>query len=466
MRRVGQTINPLQFGINEARTGTERYYVLQRTHQAAVKQGMGVSYSGIKEIKLDIPPDAMSLPLTHYTDFAGVTLIVTNKQKNFFLFSLSDKLKPVKVLGEEIDKHDFGCNPILKEGKALLVISDKTPWVEKRIGYDYGATRKDIMLLEDGKSVDGPIMSYCSTASNPECGYCEVGMGKKVIKDIAFVRDGNSTKKTYLVKVENQYNVELSKVSLKTPDGSGLYADKAIEIVNCVDVTLDDVTINGTYSLPKQYGYGVSMDNINNLQVKDMYARANWGVFGNNNIHKARLQNCDINRFDIHCYGKDVHFESCNFVGFYNQFSSIYGEVVFNNCTFTEFTPVLIEGTYNALTAFDIVFENCTINLDKNHTSIFTIYGFSKQENPRPELKQKCLPNISLRDCEINVAEDVNKWYFYNTNNIGDYKGRFSYISKVSIEGDSKYLRNKNMSFFSRSFNSVNKIQCNDYSKR
>lgn len=452
-------ISPLQFGLNEAKTGVDCYYVLQKTHNEAYRLGVGVSYSGVKELFLEIPENAHSLPLTSFTDFAGVSLIVKNTQKDFFLFSMSNMVTSVDLNGEEIDGRDFTLNPILKSGRKLLVIKDKTPWVENRIGYNYGATRKDIMLVENGRGGNATVQSYCTSASSPECYYCEVNHSPKIVKNIVFQRTSGSTKKTYLIMAENQYNVKLSNVDITTPDGSGLYGDKAIYMLNCVDVTLDGITINGTYSLPKRFGYGVSLDNIYNLQVKNMYARANWGVFGNNNVHKAMLQNCDINRFDIHCYGKDVRFENCNFVDLYNQFSSMYGEVVFENCIFTKFTPVLIEGTYNAYTAFDVVFENCTFNIDKNHTTIFKVYGFSGRENSRPELKQKCLPNIDLRDCRVNVSEGVDKWYVYNTNNLSDYEGRFSYISKVRVERLSTNMKERTISVFSNNINSVNKIQ-------
>jgi hypothetical protein len=230
-------------------------------------------------------------------------------------------------------------------------------------------------------------------------------------------------------------------------------------MLNCVDVTLDGISINGTYSLPKRFGYGVSLDNIYNLQVKKMYARANWGVFGNNNVNKAILQDCDINRFDIHCYGKDVSFENCSFVDFYNQFSSMYGLISFKHCTFTRFTPVLIEGTYNAHTGFDIVFEDCTFNLDKDHTSIFSIFGMSKKENSRPELKESCLPNISMLECRVNVPDGVEKWCIYNTSKMNGYEGAFSYISKVIVKRLSTNAKPETMNVFSKFVNTKNEVR-------
>lgn len=461
LRRTAiQTINPIQYGLKKAKTGEERYYVLHRTHKEAQQLGVGVSYAGIKEIQIEIPSNPHSIPLTSYTDFAGATITVENKQKDFSLFSISAALTSVEVKGKEIDNQDFSQNPVLKLGNKMLIITDKTPWVENRIGYDYGATRKDIMLVKDGKSESGPVQSYCTPASSPECYFCDVDVSaKKVIKNVRLNRTKTSTNKTYLVKIENQYNVELSNITINTPGGSGLYRDRAIYIVNCMDVVLADVTINGTYSLPREYGYGISLNNTYNVSFYDLYARGDWGVFGNRNVHKALLRSCDINRFDIHCYGKDISFEDCNFVNLYNQFSSVYGLVSFKNCTFTNFTPILMGHSYNAYTAYDVRFEECTFNLDKKHNNIISFSGFTTEENKRPELKEKCLPNVTMQDCRVNLAEGMKKWYVYNTKKTKDYEGRFSHISEIRIEGLSTNGKSATMEVFSKNIETVKKVQ-------
>lgn len=459
LEQKNRMISPLQFGLNEAKTGADRYYVLQRAHNEAYRLGVGVSYSGIKELFLEIPKDAQSLPLTDYTDFAGVSLKVENTQKDFFLFSMSKKLTSVNVNGEEIDSRDFTMNPVMKSGKKLLIIKDKTLWVENRIGYNYGATRKDIMLVENGLGGNASVQGYSTPASCPECYYCEVDPSPKIVKNIDFQRTSNSTKKTYLIKVENQYNVKLSNVNVTTPDGSGLYGDKAIYMLNCVDVTLDDITINGTYSLPKKFGYGVSVDNIYDFHVGSMFARAHWGVFGNNNVQKALLKDCDINRFDIHCYGKDVRFENCSFVDIYNQFSSVYGELYFRNCTFTSFFPILMEYSYNAYTGFDLVFENCTFNLDKNHNCIVYLPSFTKMENSRQELGKKCLPNVTMQDCRVNATDGLKKWYIYNIKNADGYEGSFHHISKVTLKRLSSNVESTEMAVFNKNVNTINEVR-------
>lgn len=436
------TLNPLQFGFNDAKTGEERYYVLQRTHKEAERLGVGVSYVGIDEIKLVIPKGAKPLPITHYTDFAGVTIQVENQQKNMFLYSLSADIKPVDVTGEEIDSRDFSKNETLKSGVKLLIVNDSTPWVENRPGHSYGYTRKEIMLLKKGKSGNDPVLSYRTTTSKPIGFYCDISNSRKtVFKNVTFTRTANSTAITYLVKIENHYDIELSNITINTPDGTGLYGDRAIRIINCLKISMADVKINGTYSQPKdaaygtKYGYGISLDNTYDFYAYNLYARAHWGVFGNNNVHKATLEKCDINRFDIHCYGRDISFVDCNFVDLYNSFGSVYGLLSYKNCTFTNCKPLLIDDTYNTYVGNDVYFENCTFNLNKKKNSIIYFRGYIVAENPRPELKEKCLPNVTMINCRVNVTSDMKAWYIYNTDKVANGEDGIGYLSDVIITG-------------------------------
>lgn len=429
-----QTVSPIDYGLRTARNGKEIYDVLLKCHQDAVKRKCGVSYEGIKELILEIPNEAKSIPLTSYTDFANVRLKVKNTYKNIELFRLSQNLTAIKnVKGKDIDSGDLSEYPELSMGRKLLVIEDENPWVENRKGYDYGAIRMDIMLVKDGRATNKPIMKYGTATSKPKAAFCEVGKEKTIIKNLLFIRDASSTKKTMLVDLRNLYNVEIANVLIETPNNDEIYGDAAIQIRNCVDVTLNDITVRGTYSLYNHFGYGVNLNNVYNLKVNRMYARAKWGVFGTNNMNTVTLRNCDINRFDIHCYGRDVKSVNCKYSGLYNQFSSIYGTLSFNKCTFTDFTPVLMEPTYNAYTPYDIVFKNCTFNLTKKRDYIFTFSGLSDVENSRPELRRKCMPNIVFKNCKVNIADDVKTWYLVRTGKV-DYKGMLDYVSEITMK--------------------------------
>ena len=423
-----RVISPLDYGLKAAKTGEERYDVLQRTHQEAERLGVGVSYAGIKKIQLAIPKNAKSLPITHYSDFAGVTFLVENKQKNIYLFAISAELKPVDIRGVDIDNGDFTKYDVLKSGEKLLIINDQTPWVKQRAGHDYGATRKEVMLLKNGKSGNGPVKSYCTSTTKPAGQYCDVTGAKKIVfRNITFNRSAGSTFKTYLVRISNHYDVELSNITINTPDSPGMYGDRAIRVENSAKILLVDVKINGTYSrgsdgeYGKKYGYGISLENVYDFNARNLYARANWGVFGNNNVQLVHLEDCDINRFDIHCYGKDIYCKNVNFVGLYNQYASVYGTIQYDKCIFTDFTPVLNGGSYNAYVEHEVVFNDCVFNATPKKNFLIGIGNVKDAINPRYELTEKYLPNVRIKNMVVNM-----------TGGTGDF---FVFYGKKKVEG-------------------------------
>ncbi len=428
-----KTVNPVQYGVRNAKNGKEIYEALYRCHNDAIKMCARISYSGIDTLRLEIPKDFKPIPLTSDVDFAGVTIIVDNKQKECSLFTLTEDLQRVDVTGDEIDNGDFSKNKILREGTYLLVIEDQEPWCGRK-GYVSKVVRKDAMLIKNGRASNRPIASYRTPASKPIGYYRQTETSKQRIRNLNFIRLEGATDKTYCVDVRNLYNVELNNIVVKTPKDEDKYADKAIHIENCVNVILKDVKILGTYSQERKYGYGISLFNISNLKVIGMYGRGNWGVFGTHCLNSVSLRDCDINRFDIHCYGRDVKAVNCKFSDMYNQFSSVFGEISFEKCLFENEIPVLIESSYNAYTPFELTFKNCTFYLNKEINYLITLFGVPEPINPREELRKKCIPNITIRNCSVLLDDDVNEWFLVKTHGL-KYKGEMDYLSLIDIQG-------------------------------
>lgn len=453
----GHTINPRMYGLDDAHSGVERYYILQKCHQIAIESGLPVSYQGIKEIDIEIPPNAKSIPLTGTTDFSNTKIIVHNKEKDIYLFILTSKLTSTTILtnttraGDSFNKEDFYSKHI------LMVVRDKEPWVAIRKGYSNGASRADVLLMYDGVLLNSPVAPYNSVTSNPQYSYCEYDLKQKTFGNIRFERSPESTAITNLVRVENQVDILLHDISISTPQNSNLYGDHAISVINSAHLILDRIEINGTYSQKDKYGYGVSLDNVYDLQVRRMQSNAKWGIFGTNNVNGAILKDCDINRFDIHCYGRDVRCYNCNFIDLYNQFSSIYGEVYFEKCSFSNFTPALMESSYNAYTPFDLTFKHCTFNLDGKNNCILSLVSLEEEHNSRPELSRKALPNITIKNCTVNLADDVKDWYLVNTGKV-TYKESLDYISKIEVN---RLLINGNLDFklFSTDLTTTNTLK-------
>lgn len=406
------SISPLQFGLNSAATDVGRYWVLYNTHLEAKKRNIKVDYDAIDTIRIEIPFDAKPIPLTDETDFGNTVFVVKNINKDIYLFDLSNNEKEiVKTSVEVVEKR----KKLKQKGSYLLVIEDGEPWVKNREGFNYGHNRRDIVYVDEGK-VRGTVTStYGTSGSKPRFTKIPASKSQKNIKNIQFIRDSTSTYKTFSFYVENQYNVKISNVCLNTSP-SNLYGDVAIKLINCYKVKFTNITINGTYSQNDAYGYGISMDNVSDVLIDGLKAKAKWGIFGNNNINNVKLKNCDINRFDVHCYGKDIYFDNCIFRDLYNQFSSMYGTVSFKNCEFVNSTPVLFESSYNAYTKFKLVIKNCVVYASSHRCSL--IHGGNlngKLTTGREEIRQQEYPDIYIKGLTVYLPDGLTDFYMYNT---------------------------------------------------
>ncbi|MGN0066821.1 MAG: hypothetical protein ACI38V_04240 [Bacteroides sp.] len=387
-----KVISPLQFGLKNAKTGEERYWILYQTHKEAANNGYHIKYDGIDTIKIDIPHNAKNIPLVEQTDFGNTVIMVRNNSKNCTLFTLQSP----------IEKYDRTKGIINGEGDIdenesfIVILEDSVPWVKKRIGYDYSFKRKDIIFINEGVIEGTVISSYSNPESKPFLSRSFVNTSSKFIRNLSVVRDSLSTYKTFIIEIENQYNVIIKNIHIVTPSNNW-FGDNAIRFNNCYKVRITNTTIDGTYSQKDKFGYGISLINVSDVKIRNLKANADWGVFGNNNINNITFTNCDINRFDVHCYGKDFYFDNCIFRNLYNQFSSMFETVSFTDCTFIDFVPVLFESSYNAYTKFNLNFKNCKIIASKNRCHLISggIYAANTVDN-REELRLQEYPNIFI----------------------------------------------------------------------
>lgn len=433
---VGQKkdLSPNDFGLAKAKSGTERYEVLLRTHQAALAAGVNVDYSGIDTIRLEIPTKPSRIPLTQYNDFKGCVFVVKNTSKACILFDRRNEGATISIDKRLIDGGDFRSVDALKRGRHLLIVEDENLWVQQRKGHSYGHPRKDILLVENGVAKNSVVMSYDNAFSNPKCIYVTLGNEPLVIKNLSIVRDAGCTFLTHVTNIAGADDVRFENVSIKTPE-SDLTDDRGISIINCTNVTMDNVRIEGTYSHTDHSGYGVFLNNVWNYKSTNMYGKANWGIFGNNNVNVARIEDSQINRFDIHCYGRDISFKNVSFYDLYNQYSSVYGTIQYDKCTFTNFTPVLNGGSYNAYVEHDIVFNNCVFNATPKKRFLIRVGNLNDAPNERHELAEKCLPNVIIKNLTVNLQDGEENFYIFYGKIAERPESLIGYLSKVTIDG-------------------------------
>lgn len=401
-------LNPIDYGIKKAKSDIERYNILYKAHTEAVKQRCRISYSGIDTLSIQIPPNAKPIPLSYHTDFAGATIIVRNNRKLCYLFQLAEKTESISVSAYDIDKGKFTNYPELKSGKHILVIQDGKPWVKNRVGHKNGAIRKDILYIENGKSRNRAVMPYNNSQSNPICTYRELDGIPISIKNLILIRDSISSHVTKCFCLDNVDNVHISNIIVETKvNPYCLYGDGIFIFNNCTNLTMENVKIEGTYSSKDKYGYGINMDNVWNCSFSDLYGQALWGIFGNNNVNVAKLYDCNINRMDVHCYGRDISCYRCVFKNYYNQYSSVYGTILYDHCCFEDFVPYLNGGTYNAYVPVLIYMKDCDwIVTRKNNCIVDMWYPYDKQnakekEVMRQELTIRYKPIVKTKNLHV-----------------------------------------------------------------
>ena len=399
-------INPIEYGLNQVNDGESRYKILLKCHQEAVRLSQAISYKGIDTIRIEIPFDAEPIPLADITDFAGAVIIVTNNNFNFTLFQKKNHLEEFDITWKDIVSNQ------LPNGDYVILVTDDNPWVDQRSGYNYGYSRDDLIYVKNGKVKNNVIATYDNLYSRPRFKRFQINGRKTLISNLKLVRNTGNLFVTNVLELEQLDNIELSSIFISTPT-SILFGDAAITLHNCTNISMKDVTIDGTYSQLNRYGYGISLKNVYNITIDNLKGRGNWGVFGNYGVNKAFLKNCDINRFDIHCYGRDISFKNCTFRDLYNQFSSIYGTVRFKKCTFIDFTPVLLEPSYNAYTPFDVEIYNCTWYLTTKRRYLINAGNPYDNANKRYELSIKNWPNVKVKNLKLINDEGVGDLYLF-----------------------------------------------------
>lgn len=434
---AAQSISPLDYGLREATTGIGRYYALYNAHSDARDRGVEVSYAGIDTIHLELPPAWRSIPLGRHTDFGGAVFYVTNHSHHGTLFTLTQGATALEMDKALVDGLDYRSVPPLATGWHLLILNDQKPWTERH-GFGYMQYRKDLVVVHDGQGLNSPVMPWGSDSTRLKASYVDIDTAQKVFRNITMHRTKGCTFRTNLIGISNQYNVLIEQVHVTTPK-SKMIADGIFTISNSARITLRNIKVEGTYSgkgRPDVYGYAFSLNNLYDSHFEHIDAWGNWGVFGSNNLNRTTLEHCNVDRFDIHCYGRDATLRECTLSGRQTLYTSFYGTARFEHCFFDDYVPVRVRSSYNAYTPFDIEIYHCTFRLTPKHHYIVRVNLLDTADNPRPELMEKCWPNLLVDGMDVIVPLTVGRLYAYDPcDNLKDLAREIGHISRVELKG-------------------------------
>ena len=435
---VAAQVNPRDFGWKDALSGVKKAEVLYNAHQYAVQHDTYVDYSGLKVIDIEITKNFKSIPLTSFNDFSGVTFNVKNTGKDVPLFTMTQKATKVSVAKGLLDGNDFRSIPALSKGEYVLIIQDKNPWVDQRVGHTYSHIRKDVLWIKDGKSTNRVISSYNTPEADPVCSFCKVTSPRVFIGNFVLNRAKGSTKRTDCVLIQGAAHIRFENIQVNTPE-SEIVHDATFKVEDCVDVSFENITINGTYSKSNSFGYAFNFNNVWNTSFVRVNGRGEWGVMGHNNMSDTYLSGCNINRFDIHCYGRNLYLSDCVIdggeKGWFCGGSGIYGTIKYDRCQFVNANPIYYGDSYKTYVGAHIVLNDCVFDVTSKKNAVFYTRVFNNNMNPRKGLTQKCLPNIEINNLTINVPKGVRKVFLMNLESSPAYSKSIGYIDHVTING-------------------------------
>lgn len=431
---VGNHTDEIQAALNNHLSPTEMLTKIMTIHQEAFKKGDAIIYPKKKTFQITIPKGFEAIPLTSHTDFNGCTFIVENTSHKTFLFKLTATTAPIPITLAK-NQLKAGVRLALSDtSPKLIFVKDQEVWTNRN---DYDAQghiintkgtyyRSDLLFAEDNIIVNDPITTY-DNASDPVCQYINVSTTPKVFCNLNLVRKESSTAVTDLLYVNQQYNVTIKNISVKTELQSDplkrFYNDQCFLINNTAKVIMTKVSVDNTYSAQAIWGYAVEMNNVWNCSFKKISIAAIRGGFNTTCSNTLTFDHCQLNRVDVHYYGKDITCRNCSFTNklndfhVYNRFASFYGTLVYDHCYFDGHLPVRIDSEYNAFTPFDVVMDNCTLKIpfsqSARYNCICHIPVLEKTQNKREELEKKCLPNLSLSRLTVILPPEVPNFFLF-----------------------------------------------------
>lgn len=390
-------------------------------------------------VEYEIPAGGAFLKLPPQVDFNGWTIVAKNLHNyKWPLFSFEkyshERKTDFHLTKADVDAGNYSRCAELCSGRKMLVLKDQKEWTYRTDRNDMGPFfRHDVIALNDGVPDNRPIAPWNTPSTALSYYYYEANTVPAIFENLTLKRyrdtEGHGIAK--LIRVDGKYDVTLRNINVQFVEDAGNIAkteDACFEVYNSAHVRFENIQINGTYSSEIAYGYAFYLDNVFDVSFRNVHATGLWGVIGTRNLNRTFLKDCQMNRFDIHCYGRDVRCVDCVFDNVHFNwriscdYSSFFGTLHYERCTFRRIIPVFLASDYHAYSGFDLVMDSCTLDYP-NHTSaassgcdaiIVKAGCVETPENKRPEFQKTEWPNVHIVNLTLtHFSEGAGICIFY-----------------------------------------------------
>lgn len=435
-------LSPIMFGLNSTNdkdSNVYNYKSIFYTYKNANKLECNVKWEDVNKVEMEIPNGFPYITLTQNNDFCNTSFIVTNKSHKECIFKLEKSNDFVQI---DIDKttlggSDYSQYTYFDNGTYLLSIYDQNIWTHRTDSADDSDFyRKDLIVIKDNTALNLPCFTYNTESSLPYCKYRKISENRFTFKNINITcKDCQYV--TNILVISGILDIDIDNVKIEIADNNqDLSHGVLFSFLDCANLNISNTSVYGTYD---NYGfaYGFHLQNCTNINIDNLTTiNKNWGVFGTQCLNNVKVSNSNINRFDIHCYGKDITINNCSFKHKYNSISGIFGNVVYNNCQFEYQVPLVYDNSYHVFSPFNLILNNCTFVLNNKDFCVFSMSSSDVTIYDRDEIKEFCLPNICINNLYIKKYDYYDKEgrvVLYKTGYNKDIVAK--YISNVKIDG-------------------------------
>ena len=183
-------------------------------------------------------------------------------------------------------------------------------------------------------------------------------------------------------------------------------------ISNCYNVEIDGVGVPPVNTTPG--GYGIGGDNVLNLSLNNIRGEGHekWGLIGTNFIRNLYVNNCNVNRIDIHYGGWNVYINNSN-IGNRGIHLQGGGDLFITNTLVNSATFIVFRGDYGSTWDGDVRISNGTLKPYNGEDSIYSIIGHGFDYNHIYNKELIFTRSVSIQDFTFDFSEltgdNVNK---------------------------------------------------------
>lgn len=335
-------------------------------------------------------------------DFKNTIINIENNFGPATIFKAENTFSSITVSKEALDGKDFSS--IVEDDRKtyLLNVYDGNRWCYRGDEQDKDIfTRRDLIYIVNGQAFNNVISTYNNSASSPVASIVDVTNSSFNFCNASFTFSGTYACTLLMLKGRDKCLISDININVINTD---LAPSSIFDITDSANIEFSNCKFLNSYDDLGGSAYIFYLNNIYNVLFSNVIANSlKWGVMGGDNINTLTVVDSQINRVDIHCYGKTINIERTNFILSYNQFSGIFDYIKFKSCNFNNQTSILYEGTYKSWIKHDVFFEDCCFN-NKQTISLYYTAPIADLSGQRLELQKAVLPNVYFKNCKFKSS--------------------------------------------------------------